>query len=80
MVYNTLEKVLEFIIINIQKNLKIKVLSRKSEKEEIRIWLKLLKDVEEKKKRHMRLQLTLGRGVKSAPPKRRRTSQQRKTA
>lgn len=80
MVYNTLEKVLEFIIINIQKNLKIKVLSRKSEKEEIRIWLKLLKDVEEKKKRHMRLQLTLGRGVKSAPPKRRRTSQQQKTA
>ena len=79
-VYNTLEKVLEFIIINIQKNLKIKVLSRKSEKEEIRIWLKLLKDVEEKKKRHMRLQLTLGRGVKSAPPKRRRTSQQQKTA
>ena len=50
-VYNTLEKVLEFIIINIQKNLKIKVLSRKSEKEEIRIWLKLLKDVEEKKKK-----------------------------
>lgn len=39
-VQNTLEKVLEFIIINIQKDLKIKVLSRKSEKEEIRIWLK----------------------------------------
>lgn len=51
MVHNTLEKALEFIIINIQKNLKIKVLSRKSEKGKIRIWLKLLKDVEEKKKK-----------------------------
>lgn len=39
-VQNTLEKALEFITINIQKDLKIKVLSRKSEKEEIRIWLK----------------------------------------
>ena len=38
-------------MINIQKNLKIKVLSRKSEKEEIRIWLKLLKEVEEQKKK-----------------------------
>ena len=31
--------------------MKIKVLSRKSEKEEIRIWLKLLKEVEEQKKK-----------------------------
>ena len=62
--------------------MKIKVLSRKSEKEEIRIWLKLLKEVEEqkKKKRHTRLHLILGRGVKSASPKRRRISQQWKTA